>query len=168
MYSNPVHLMDSDEDEVDEIGQAFDVPEQAASHHERPWLCEEYEELIQRVAAMPDPLHPGPKRFGWIFCVTFKLNKMRWSCPEIWQPRLRLEETRALKRWREVLRRWRKLESFSCQWAGIGGRRMALDNICHLSQAHKMVFFESRWVCSSDWKFCMVSPKVSGLEVNSQ
>ena len=40
-------------DDEDEAGQAFDVPKQAASHRERPWLCEE---LIQHVAAMPDPL----------------------------------------------------------------------------------------------------------------
>ena len=44
-----------DSDDEDGAGQAFDVPKQAASHRERPWLCEE---LIQRVAAMPDPLPP--------------------------------------------------------------------------------------------------------------
>ena len=57
---NLVHLMDSD-DEVDEVGQAFDAPEQAASHHEHPWLDEEFEELNQHVAAMPDPLPPWAK-----------------------------------------------------------------------------------------------------------
>ena len=46
-------------DDEDEAGQAFDVPEQAASHRERPWLCEE---LVQYVAAMPDPLPPWAQK----------------------------------------------------------------------------------------------------------
>ena len=46
-------------DDEDEAGQAFDVPEQAASHRERPWLCEE---LVQFVAAMPDPLPPWAQK----------------------------------------------------------------------------------------------------------
>ena len=58
--------MDSD-DEVDEVGQAFDVPEQAASNHEHPWLCEEFEELIQQVAAMPDPLPPWAEKIWMDF-----------------------------------------------------------------------------------------------------
>ena len=63
---NLVHLMDPD-DEVDEVGQAFDVPEQAARHHEHPWLCKEFEELIQQVAAMPDPLPPWAKKIWMDF-----------------------------------------------------------------------------------------------------
>ena len=49
-------------DDEDEAGQAFDVPKQATSHRERLWLCEE---LIQHVAAMPDPLPPLAKKI-WV------------------------------------------------------------------------------------------------------
>ena len=75
---NPVHLMGSDEDEV---GQAFDMPEKAANHHERPWLCEEYEELIQQVAAMPDPLPPWAKEV-WMFSAS---RARRTRCLEVVQ-----------------------------------------------------------------------------------
>ena len=59
---DPFHPMGSDDE--DEAGQAFDVPEQAASHRERPWLCEE---LIQNVAAMPDPLPPWAQKIWMDF-----------------------------------------------------------------------------------------------------
>ena len=99
--------MDSD-DEVDEC-----LPEQAASHHEHPWLCEEFEEQIQHVAAMPDPLPPWAKMIWMDF--------LRHVQEE--QDALKVSRDLAAKvevggdaRAQEV--KGSAHESSSCQWAG--------------------------------------------------